>query len=87
MDVILEILQALNTISPLGIAGLLGVVIFMLVKGQKDSQDKYETVTGNHLHELPTIAENIGRCAESLQRIEVKLADDLSYIKAKVNGK
>lgn len=94
MDGIVEILGLLNTISPLGIAALLGVVIFMLVKNQKDANEKYETVTSNHLHELPDIAANIAKMAETterngetLQRIEVKLGEDLSYLKARLDNR
>jgi len=86
MDAIIELLNTLNGLSPLGIVGLLGVVIFMLVKNQKDAQQKYETVTGNHLHDLPVIAENIEKMAATMQRIEVKLGEDFAHIKARLNG-
>lgn len=80
MDSIIEFLKLLNSLSPLAVIGLLGTVIFMLVTGKTKAGEKLKEVQDNHLHELPEIA-------ETLRRIESKLDQDLSYIKAKLNNK
>lgn len=84
MDAITSLLTLLNTLSPLAVIALLGLVIFMLVKARAknllDVGDKVDLLSSNHLHELPEIA-------ETLRRIEVKLGEEFSYIKAKLNGR
>lgn len=80
MDIV-AILQALLGMSPLAIIGLLGTIIFMMVKQGKWSTEKsVKEIQNNHLHELPEIA-------ETLRRIEQKIGEDFSYIKAKLNGR
>ena len=75
MDSVTALLDTLNTLSPLAVIALLGVVIFFLVKGRGEVQ----SIASNHLSGLPEIL-------ETLQRIEVKLGEDLAWIKAKLNG-
>lgn len=86
MDSVLEFFNALNSLSPLAVIGLLGYIIFMLVKGKTaagktaaTAAQKIHEVQTNHLHELPEIL-------ATLQRIEVKLGEEFSYIKARING-
>jgi hypothetical protein len=73
MDALISLLTTLNSLSPLAIIGLLGTVIFMLVKGKTASAKALHTVQTNHLHELPEIAETSRRISEVLTRIETKL--------------
>jgi hypothetical protein len=73
MDALITFLNTLNSLSPLAIIGLLGTVIFMLVKGKTASAKALHTVQTNHLHELPEIAETSRRISEVLTRIETKL--------------
>lgn len=86
METIIELLQMLNTLSPLAVIALLGIVIFMLVKGRTAADAKVETIASNHLHELPELVENSRKAVEVLQRIETRMAEDFGYIKAKLNG-
>ena len=89
METILEFLGALNNLTPLGIIGMLGLVIFMLVKAKSvkvDMDNKVTAITDNHLHSLPEIAANMEKAVETLQRIEVKIGEEFSFIKAKLNG-
>ena len=79
MEPLLEFLKTLNSLSPLAVIALLGTIIFMLVKGKTASAEKLKEVQENHLHELPEIA-------ETLRRIEQRMGEDFSYIKAKLNG-
>ena len=83
MESLIALLNTLNTLSPLAVIALLGLVIFMLVKakGAKEDMDaKVAEITDNHLHGLPEMA-------EILQRIEVKLGEEFSYIRARLNGR
>lgn len=79
METLISFLQTLNSLSPLAVIALLGTIIFIQVKRQP-SVDEVTEIKDNHLHELPEIA-------ETLRRIEIKMSEDFSYIKARLNGK
>jgi hypothetical protein len=87
MDALTHFLEALNTMSPLAVIALLGTVIFLMVKGKQDADAQYETMTGNHLHELPQIASDIRAMSETLQRIEVRMSSDFAELKGKLDNK
>jgi len=80
MDVLISLLTTLNSLSPLAVIALLGVVIYMLVKGQTGQSNLKGQVTDlgeNHLHEV----------LETLQRIEVSMSENFAYLRARINGK
>ncbi len=72
-------INALNSLTPLGLAGLLGVVIYLQVR----NQTKVKTITENHLHGLPEMAESLRRIETTLKDIN----DHVIYLRARVNGK
>ena len=80
MESLMSLLTLLNSLSPLAVIGLLAVIIFMMVKGKTATDVSVESLKENHLHNLPEIA-------DSLRRIETSLAENFSYIKAKLNGR
>lgn len=88
MDAIIAFLGALNGLTPLGIIGMLGLIIFMMVKA-KDAKAEMDTkvasITDNHLHDLPAMAANLEKTVEVLQRIEVRMGEEFSYIRTKLN--
>ena len=88
MESLISFLSTLNSLTPLALAGLLGTVIFLMVYKNpfKPIENKLNEVTTNHLHELPEISENLKKAVEILGRIEVKQAEDFSYIKAKLSN-
>lgn len=79
MEVLIEFLKTLNGLSPLAIIGLLAIILFFQAKNKVKADGDFETLTGNHLHELPAIL-------ETLQRIEVANATGFATILAKLNG-
>lgn len=82
VEAIVTLLQTLNTLSPLAIIGLLSVIIYVIVWKQPTKREfsrELNVIKSNDLHELPEMA-------ESLRRIELMLADNFSYIRAKLNG-
>lgn len=83
METIIELLNTLNTLSPLAVIGLLGTVIFLLVKGKTATDTKVETLTTNHLHDLPDMAESLKRIEGLLQGMN----EHIIYIRARINGK
>ena len=89
MDGLIEILNVIAQFSPLAVIGLLGTVIFILVYRSpfKPIETKLDTISGNHLHPLPEIAEDMKKVVDILQRIEVKMGEDFAYLKAKMNNK
>lgn len=86
MEALLSLLTALNALSPLAVIALLGIVIFMLVKGKTGVAKKVEVLQNNHLHELPDMADTLRRTEETLRRIEVSMSENFAYIKARLNG-
>lgn len=76
----IELLNTLNALSPLGVIGLLAAIIYMLVTGRTASARKMDTMKDNDLHELPEIA-------ATLRRLEISLTENFAYIKAKLNGR
>lgn len=86
MDAIIEFLNTLNSLSPLAVIGLLGTVIYMLVKGRTATDAKVETIASNHLHDLPEAVDILRRMEATLQRIEVRMGEDFAHIKARING-
>lgn len=86
MDVIISLLTTLNSLSPLAVVALLALIIFMLIKGKQEVNTKVAAISDNHLSGLPEIASDIRTIVETLQRLEVKVSEDFSYIKARING-
>lgn len=79
MSEIVTLLQALNTLTPVAVIALFGVIILLLVRGQRFSSKSTKDLKDNHLHEV------VG----ALARIELKLdhiSTCVTWIKAKVNG-
>lgn len=85
MDAISALLAQLNTLSPLGVIALLGLIIYMLVKA-KDAKvevdSKIATITDNHLHGLPEMAESLKRIEAVLQNVN----DNIVHVRARING-
>ena len=73
MTEIFVLLSALNNLSPLAIIGLLSLVIFYQLKGHK----QVDAIRSNDLHNLEDMA-------EALHRLEIMLAEQFTYIKAKL---
>lgn len=88
METLIAILDALNKLTPLGVAALLGLVIFVMVYKNpfKPVEKKLDEVKDNHLHELPAMVESLRSISDTLQRIEVEMSKEFSYIKARING-
>ena len=82
---LIELIKAANGVTPIGLSALLAVIIVMLVRGQKTVVSKMDMLSDNHLHELPVLIENSTRMVDTLARIEVRLGEDLTYIKTKVS--
>lgn len=64
MDVVLAFLGSLNSLSPLAVIALLGLVLFYQAKNKDTSKQAISNLTDNHLHEV----------VEILQRIETAQA-------------
>lgn len=76
-ETIKTVVSVLNSLTPLGLAGGLGYVIFVLVK-----------VRTNHLHNLPHTEANVDLLVGSLNRVETTLGeirDGINYLKGRVH--
>lgn len=83
------ILHLLNDLEPVGILALLAGAVFVWVWRNPFTpvQKSMTELKDNHLHELPELVENSRRTVDVLQRIEVRLGEDLNYLKGRINGK
>ena len=81
MTEVLELLKAANGLSPLAIIGLLAVAIILMAKGRKEVNTRMDMLADNHLHEIPLLVENSNKTVETLQRIEVRLAEGFASLK------
>lgn len=86
MENVVELVQTMNTLSPLAIIGLLGTVIFMLVKKNEATDKNTEAINHTDEHILNEMSDTLKTVAITLQRIEVRLGEDFTYIKSRVNG-
>ena len=85
MDTVATLLSQLNTLSPLGVIALLGLIIYMLVKAKDAKVDvaaQIDIIRENHLHGLPEMTEALKRIETVLQNMN----DNIVHIKARVNG-
>lgn len=73
MSELFSLLTMLNSLSPLAVIALLGIVIYTLITNHKEIKE-------NDLHAMPDIL-------ETLQRIEVAQTAAFSTIIAKLNGR
>ena len=73
-------IEALNTLSPLGLAAGLAYLIYVVVTGKTSTDVKIDTMRGNDLHELAEMA-------ETLRRIEANQLENFAYLRARLNGR
>lgn len=78
----METLKDLLTATPMSIIAMQAAALFYIIKNHRTVQK----IKGNDLHEMPEIAEGIRTLNETLQRVEVKLSEEFSYIRARLNG-
>lgn len=81
-----SIIEALNALTPLGLAGGLGYVIYLLVKGKTSADVKVETIASNHLHGLPEMLDILREMNDTLHRMDRTAAENFAYLKARLNG-
>lgn len=79
METLKTVIEVLNSLSPLGLAGLLGFIIWKLVQSGRS----LDAVKENHLHPLPEMVATLERIEKLMQTMN----DNIIYIKARVNGK
>lgn len=77
IDPLVKLLETLNGFSPIGVIALLGLIIYLQVRGKTEVSNRVDAIGENHLHEI----------AESLRRIELSLAENFSWIRSRINGK
>lgn len=81
-----ELLNTLNSMTPLSVIALLGIIIYMLVKNKKT----VNAVAHNHLSGLPEMEQDVKEIVTLLKQqgpILQAINDNLIYVKARVNGK
>lgn len=88
MEVLVNLLTILKDFSPLGVAALavIGLILMIWKNPFKGIEKRLDTITGNHLHDMPRIADSIDKTVETLQRIEVKISENFAVIREKLDG-
>lgn len=75
MEWIVSVIGAANSLTPLAIIGLLVMILLLQAKNKRE----VSSISENHLSDMPEIA-------ETLRRIEVKLTEEFSFIRAKLTN-
>lgn len=86
MDGVKELIAALNSLTPLGLAGALAYIIWEQVKNKKAVKE----VSNNHLSGLPSMEQDVKTMLREIQTIVPILQvinNNLIYVKARINGK
>lgn len=78
MDMIIALLAALNTLSPLGLAGLLGLVLW----NQSRNRKAVAEVSENHLSGMPDILDAVRR----MEGLLLNINNNVIYLRARING-
>lgn len=96
METLISFLTTLNSLSPLAIIALLALTLFWTIfkSPVKSIGSSIDEIKSNHLHQIPEIAANMEQIAtgmdksvEILQRIEIRMAEDFSWMRAKLEDK
>lgn len=93
MESLTHILTILATFSPVGVMAVMALAIVLLVwkNPLTPIQSSIDKIKDNHLShveaDMNKMADGISDMAATLQRIEMRLAEDLSYVKMKVSEK
>lgn len=74
----------LKGLEPVGGLSALIIALYALLRRPRQLEESVEEIKSNHLHDIPELVENSRRTVEALQRIEVKLSENLSIIRAKL---
>jgi len=83
MTVVENVVSALNTITPLGMAAGLGFIIYLLIA----KRGPIRTISENHLSGLPEMHATLIRMEESDRRQEGTLSeirDGINYLKGRI---
>jgi hypothetical protein len=73
------IVEFLNSLTPLGLAGGLAYIIYQLVA----KRGTVRTISDNHLSGLPEMAASL----ERMERTLLEIRDGISFLKGRINGK
>lgn len=79
MESIISLLATLNSLSPLAVIALLGLVLYVTIYKQPSRSD-LDTIKSNHLHELPQIAKDLRRMSDTMQRMETNMSTSFAAI-------
>jgi predicted PurR-regulated permease PerM len=99
MDTLIQILAKLPAlillfVIVLAVIGGLGYIIYLLVRQGNHTNAQMAELTGNHLHELPSMAETLRRmetqqmaAAAALLGQLADIRESLAHIKGRLNGR
>lgn len=77
--IITTVINALNNLTPLGLAAGIAYIVYLQVKNKKE----VATISDNHLSGLPEMAATLARMEGTLNII----AKDIGYLMGRRNGK
>lgn len=91
MDNLEAILKVVNQFTPIGILALIVVVIGLFVwknplkAAAAPIEASLDHIKNNHLHDIPRLADSMDKAVDVLQRIELKMVEEFSFIRTKLD--
>ena len=79
IETLSQLLGYLNALTPLGLAGGLAYIVYLLV----GKRGPINSISDNHLSSLPDMVATLERIEKALCEIR----DGISYLKGRVNGR
>ena len=64
-----QTIELLNTLSPIGVIGLLSYIVYLLVSRTRQTKEAVQRIGDNHLHDLPLMALSLQRMETVLEEI------------------
>jgi hypothetical protein len=97
LESLLKIFESAKSAGPLVLSilmsGGLGYIIWVIVQKIPEYDKKYETITGNHLHELPEVAETLrsidgklDKYLDNIERMDRTLVSLDTYLRVKLDN-
>ena len=86
MEAVKSIVEALNSITPLGLAAGLAYIIYQLA-GRKG---RLRNISENHLSGLPELEQNVTNLLAAMLRLEQTMGevrDGINFLKGRINGR
>lgn len=93
MGSIETVLRVVNEFTPTGIIALIVAIVGLFVwknplkAATAPIEASLDQIKNNHLHDIPRLADSMDKAVEVLQRIELRMAEEFTFIRTKLDEK